>query len=131
MGKYDDIINLPHHESSIHPRMPIESRAAQFAPFAALSGHEEAISEEERITEPLKELSDNDKSRISEALHEAIDNKRLVRISYFCPDNFKKGGSYKTTEGKIKKWEETDNNLIFENGLIIKIPYIYDINFPG
>lgn len=111
MGKYDDIINLPHHESSIHRPMPPENRAAQFAPFAALTGHEEAIAETARLTQRRILLSDDEKARIARRLNHAILHKSNVSIKYFCPDNNKEGGEYKTVKGKILKFDEWDNRL--------------------
>ena len=131
MGKYDDIINLPHHESDYHKRMPMLNRAAQFAPFAALSGHSEAIAETIRITESFKELTDDEKFRVSQKLLLAIENDCPIRISYFVPDKSKPGGSYKRIKGQVKKWDEYEKNLILTNGMIIPITFISAIELIG
>ena len=127
MGKYDDIINLPHHVSATHLPMPMEKRAAQFAPFAALTGHEEAIKETARLTDRFKELSDEEKSIISDKLQYAIRNDNKIEITYFSPDKTKKGGFYKKVKGKIKKLDEYDNSLIMQSGDVIAVTLINEI----
>ena len=127
MGKYDDIINLPHHVSDYYKPMPIENRAAQFAPFAALNGHNEAIAETARLTESFKELSIDEKDRLSAKINYAIKNQSLIRIIFFIPDKTKTGGKYKRIEGRIKKLCEFDNTLIINEGKIIPIEFIYAI----
>lgn len=127
MGKYDDIINLPHHESDYHKRMPMANRAAQFAPFAALSGHSEAIEETRRITESFKELSEEEKQILSRKLNFAIEHNSSVEITYFLPDKTKSGGTYKRTSGRINRWDEFDNILILREGNFIKIDHISEI----
>ena len=88
MGKYDDIIDLPRHVSLYRKPMPMANRAAQFAPFAALNGHEEAIEETVRITERKKELSEEEISEISKGLSLAISEGLPLKIIFFCPDDF-------------------------------------------
>ena len=127
MGKYDDIINLPHHVSDYHKPMPMKNRAAQFAPFAALSGHEEAIAETMRHTEPFKELSEDEKNLISQKLNYAIDNHSHIEITYFVPDKTKSGGYYERVSGEIMKWDEFENTLHLKDKKIIKIKYISEI----
>ena len=127
MGKYDDIINLPHHVSDIHKPMPMINRAAQFAPFAALSGYEEGIAETIRMTEPFKELSDYEKNRLSRKLKYALKNDRLIKITYFVPDKTKSGGCYKEISGAIKKWDEFEKTLVMKDGNVISIDYISEV----
>ena len=127
MGKYDDIINLPHHVSDYHKPMPIENRAAQFAPFAALSGHDDAIMETYRVTDNFKELTEDEKKRISTKLRFAIENKAKIRLTYFIPDKKKKGGSYKSFDGEIRKWIEEENLLLMDKGIHIPIMFISEI----
>lgn len=107
-GKYDDIIHLPHHVSSTRPRMSMTERAAQFSPFAALTGHDEAIQETGRVTakkidldEDEKEALDREYQLILFALEQG--NPPSVTITYFQPDLRKDGGEYLTITGKIKK----------------------------
>ena len=130
MGKYDDIINLPHHVSDYHKPMPMENRAAQFAPFAALSGHDEAIAETMRLTESFKEISEDEKELLSRKLNYALENNSIVEITFFIPDKTKTGGHYKRVAGRIKKLEEY-NTLILWDGSIIRIELVSDINIKG
>ena len=127
MGKYDDIINLPHHVSDYHKPMPMRNRAAQFAPFAALTGHDDAISETMRITEAFKELTDDEKTVLSRKLTYAIVKESNVDITFFIPDKTKKGGSYKKVRGQIKKWDEYNNTIFMRDGLVIPVNLISEI----
>lgn len=127
MGKYDDIINLPHHVSDYHKPMPMANRAAQFAPFAALSGHDDAIAETIRLTEAFKELTDDEKIHISRKLLVAMENDSWIHITYFIPDKTKTGGSYKRVGGSIKKWDEYDKTLILSDGNIIPVQFISEV----
>lgn len=127
MGKYDDIINLPHHVSDFHKPMSMENRAAQFAPFAALTGHNEAIHETGRLTEIFLEPTDEEKNLISQKIRMAFDKESVLTITYFVPDKSKPGGSYKKLTGKIKKIDEFESILLMESGETIKIQYINSI----
>ena len=129
MGKYDDIIDLPHHISDNHTQMPMEKRAAQFAPFAALSGHNEAIHETIRQTDKKAELSEDEMINISKKILKAIKTGSRVAINYFIPDKRKEGGTYTTVKGIIRKLDEEERNLIMERGEKIFIPYIKEIQF--
>lgn len=125
---YDDIINLPHHVSDKYPHMSIHDRAAQFAPFAALTGHEEAINETARYTEERIELTEEQKENIDRELQELRDRGTdcNVRIVYFEPDEFKKGGTYIEIKGIIKKINN-NGQLILENGTILLYDNIYEL----
>lgn len=130
-NKYDDIINLPHHVSAVHPHMPIIDRAAQFSPFAALTGHESAIKETARLTEQRIELDEDSKVALDEKLH--IISKNLFRrpnisITYFLADKYKDGGAYVTVSGNIKKMGTYLHCLVMDDGLQIPIDDILDIN---
>ena len=128
MGKYDDIINLTHHVSDYHKPMPMRNRAAQFAPFAALSGHDDAIAETRRITESFKELSDDEKTLVSRKLTYAIETKSQISLKYFIPDKTKAGGSYNRIEGRIMKWDEYNNTILMNDGNIIPVRSISEID---
>ena len=128
MGKYDDIINLPHHVSDYHNPMPMRNRAAQFAPFAALSGHDDAIAETMRLTESFKELSDVEKNLLSRKLNYAIENHSKIAVTYFIPDKTNSGGSYKRVTGRIKKWDEYANTILLTGCKIIPINFISEID---
>lgn len=130
MGKYDDIINLPHHVSKRHPRLSMKQRAAQFAPFAALSGFEDAIIETSRITETRIELDDEEKAKIDDILKKImmnISNRPKATITYFIPDDRKSGGEYKTKTGNVKKIDEFNQIIILEDKIEIPIKEIIEI----
>lgn len=125
---YDDIINLPHHVSDKYPHMPIYDRAAQFAPFAALTGHKEAINETSRYTEERIELTEEQKENIDRKLQELRDcgTKRNVRIVYFEPDELKKGGTYVELRGTVKKINSS-GQLLLEDDKVILYDNIYEV----
>lgn len=130
MGKYDDIISLPHHESKRHPKMPALDRAAQFLPFSALNGHDAAVRETERLTESRMELDEARKEELDvhlQLLREQLAQKPQVSITYFVPDARKDGGAYFTVTGTIQKVEETRHQVIMENGTVIPVSDIYGI----
>lgn len=124
MGNYDDIINLSHHESTKHPRMSALNRAAQFSPFAALTGHEAAISETARLTNTRLELDEDRKEELDEQLQiirEHISLEPEVSITYFVPDTQKEGGSYLQVIGVIKRLDDIDHKIVMKNGTVIPI----------
>ena len=130
MGKYDNIINLPHHESKKHPRLSMEQRAAQFAPFAALTGYGDAISETSRLTEDRIELDNEEKRKIDIKLQELKNNiskKPKITITFFLPDIKKSGGEYKTVNGNLKNIDEYNQVLILEDKTKIPIEEIIEI----
>lgn len=131
MGKYDDIINLPHHVSKIYPQMSLEARAAQFAPFAALTGYEGQIKETARLTNARIDLDEELKSILDSKLQEIqekIKAKPTVEFTYFIPDSKKDGGKYVTVAGIIKKIDEYKQVIVLENKLEIPIQEIIDIS---
>lgn len=115
MSKYDDIINLPHYESKTRKRMSMEQRAAQFAPFAALTGHSDAIAETARQTREKPELSAVECEELSRKLNYALENDTYVRITYFASDQFKSGGSLKSITGKIGGIIETEGIIVMND----------------
>jgi hypothetical protein len=131
MGKYDDIINLPHHVSTKHPRMSLEQRSAQFAPYAALTGHAEAINETARLTDERIEINEEVKAIINSKLQkikEKIYLKPKVTITYFVPDKRKNGGEYVTIIDNIKKIDEYNREIIMNDNKKISINDIIDIS---
>ena len=133
-GKYDDMIHLPHHTSSRHPRMSMADRAAQFSPFAALSGHEDAIRETARLTTERIELSESRKEELNEQLvwlREHPDARERVTMTYFCPDAKKAGGAYVTVTGAVKKIDEYEKTLWMEDGTVIAIEELSAVEIPG
>lgn len=99
---YEDMLYMPHPTSKTHPRMSMEKRAAQFAPFAALTGHADAVEETARITQERVELTEDRKEQIDRVLQE-IQLQDNVVLVYFLPDVYKEGGSYQTVSGMIEK----------------------------
>ena len=129
-GKYEDIINLPHHISKKHPRMSLEARSAQFAPFAALTGYDELIKETARLTNKKIEIDEEQKLVINEKLlliKEQLHTKPNIIVTYFIPDSKKDGGEYITIREKIIKIDEYNQRLILENKIEIPISQIIEI----
>ena len=126
--KYADIINLPHQKSAKRPHMPMEDRAAQFSPFAALTGYEDAVKETARLTDERIELDEYSKEFINRKLSELKnDLDRTVKITYFVPDERKEGGTYATVSGCVKKMKEQEMLIIMEDGTEIPISEIIEI----
>lgn len=127
---YDDIINLPHHVSERHPQMSMYNRAAQFAPFAALTGHNAAITEAARLTEAEQELSESNAEVLNRKLAylQSLDEKPTIGVTYFVPDDKKEGGSYHTATGIVKSVEPDKGVLQFEDGTGIPVIRIKDID---
>ena len=131
MSKYDDIINLEHYELKYHTKMSMESRAAQFAPFAALTGYSEEIKEVSRLTDDRIDMFDDYKLIIDRKLQEIKEhiNERLkVSVIYFIKDNKKKGGKYIEYRGIIRRIDLVNKVIIFIDGKRIDIKDILDIN---
>lgn len=129
-GKYEDIINLPHHVSKKHPRMSLEARSAQFAPFAALTGYDEAINETARLTSQRIEIDEELKEILDKKLlliKEQIYTKPNITVTYFVPDSKKDGGEYVTVTGKVLKIDEYKQKIILENKTEIPISEIIEI----
>ncbi len=130
MSRYDDIINLEHHTSKTRKHMPIEDRAAQFAPFSALSGFEAAIAEEARKTDKKTELSEYEAAELNRKIHEISQNilkLPKVCITYFVPDEKKSGGRYDTYTGNLRKADSALRMLTFTDGTHISMDDITDI----
>ena len=119
---YDDIIDLPHHVSSDRPHMPMLDRAAQFAPFAALTGYEDAIRETGRLTEEKPEPDDGEKlvinSRLA-ALRDRVPEKPEVTLTYFVPDGKKAGGKVTTRKACVKKVDGDAGRLLLTDGTAV------------
>ena len=127
---YDDIINLPHPVSTKHPQMSLADRAAQFSPFAALTGHEAAIAETARLTDTRPVLDESRKMELNDKLQVILGHISLnpeIAVTYFIPDEKKAGGSYHQVLGIIKKYDEAGHTLIMENGSIIPIDDILEL----
>ena len=127
---FDDIINLDYPFTSRHPRMSMWSRAAQFAPFAALTGYNEAIYETQRITESRVELDEDSKKELDEKLSVIIgefEQKPEVIIKYFVQDKTKEGGSFRSIYGKIKKVDSYNKIIVMQDDTNISIKDIIEI----
>ena len=131
--KYADIINQPHHVSRNHPQMSMADRAAQFSPFAALTGYDAAIAEADRLTDERPILDESAKQEISNLLQlAATDSNLVLNIVYFVPDAHKTGGSYMEIFGRIKKLIPHEKRLIMGYGT--KIPLediVYEVLNPA
>ena len=131
MSRYDDIINLPHHVSPTRQRMSMHDRAAQFAPFAALVGYDEAVAETARLTEARPELDEQEQCAINERLAYIADHileQPEVRIKYFVPDEHKSGGAIVEASGKVKKISATDATIVLTDNCKIKISDITNLS---
>ena len=127
MGAYDDIINLPHPNSAKHPRMSMIDRAAQFSPFAALTGHGAAIEETARLTDRRIELTEEEKTVLDEKLRLLLETGGEGMITYFLPDARKDGGAYVTKLGTIKKIDPLEGRVILTDRTAIPIKDILEI----
>ena len=127
-NKYQDIINLPHYEPKKHPRMSIEARSAQFAPFSALTGYDDVVKETGRLTQRKLELSEEQKINISLKLQEALDNKKEVLIKYFIKDIKKQGGKYSEKTGVIKKYDQIKQMIFFYDKTQIEINNVVELS---
>ncbi len=127
MGAYDDIINLPHPNSAKHPRMSMIDRAAQFSPFAALTGHGAAIEETARLTDRRIELTEEEKTVLDEKLRLLLETGGEGMITYFLPDERKDGGAYVAKLGTIKKIDPLEGRVILTDRTAIPIKDILEI----
>ena len=130
MDPYEDIINLPHHVSPKRPQMSMQDRAAQFSPFAALTGYEDAINETGRLTDVKIELSDEDRELLDQKqqyLQEHIGDRPEITITYFVPDEKKSGGAYISISGRMKRVDEYARQFVLTDGKKIPLDDIIDI----
>lgn len=129
-GKYDDIITLPHPEPRTHPRMSLHDRAAQFSPFAALTGHSAAIAETGRLTASRITLDESEMARVDAALQrlqELLPSRPTASITYFVPDERKAGGAYQTVTGTVKRIDTVNGILLLTDQHTIPIADIFDV----
>ena len=128
---YDDIINLPRHVSDKYPHMSIHDRAAQFAPFAALTGHSEAVSETARYVDEKIDLGEDAIKEIQDALNyiqEHIAESPEVNITYFVADGRKQGGRYITESTTVKVINDLEQTVHLNSGMTVKYDNIYELN---
>ena len=132
MNQYEDIINLPHHVSPTRPQMPLSDRAAQFAPFAALTGYDSAIKETGRLTDERIELDEEALAALDrkyQLLIEALADAPEVTIIYFQPDERKAGGQYVSATGTVKKVDTFGRRILLQDGTRIPLDSVYDLRF--
>ena len=128
---YDDIMHLPHPDSSKHPRMAALGRAVQFAPFAALTGYEGTIRETARLTETKAELDEDKIAALDMKLRFLADHLTEcpeVSITYFKPDSRKQGGAYQVITGTVKKIDAFKKTVLMAEGTLIPIADIFEIS---
>lgn len=128
--QYDDIIDLPHHVSATRPRMTMIDRAAQFSPFAALTGYDAAIKETGRLTDQRIELTEDSRAVLDRKQQLLVDNLAdhpEVSVTFFVPDERKAGGAYVTITGRVKKVDDYQRLLILTDGTKIPLDEILDM----
>ena len=129
---YEDILHLPHHVSKTRPPMSMADRAAQFSPFAALTGYDDAILETGRLTDEKLEAGEerlavlNTQFRI---LMDHLADHPEISVTYFVPDDRKSGGAYVTVKGKVKKVNDFDRFLVLQDGLRIPMDDVAEMEF--
>ncbi len=130
-GRYDDILGLPRPVSRTRTPMAREARAAQFAPFAALTGYGDEIEETGRLTERRIELDEDRKTELDAGLRELsarLKERPAARITYFLPDPLKEGGAYVTAEGNVKRIDPLERTVAFTDGTVIPIDDIVGLS---
>lgn len=128
--QYDDIIDLPHHVSASRPRMSLIDRAAQFSPFAALTGYDASIKETGRLTDRRIELTEDSRAALDRKQQLLVDNLAdhpEVSVTYFVPDERKAGGAYVTVTGRVKKVDDYHRLLLLSDGTKIPLDEILDM----
>lgn len=134
MSRYEDIIHLPHHVSRKHPQMSLKERAAQFSPFAALTGHSAATEEAARLTAQEAVLDETETLRINEQLaylKKNLSDAGPVLITYFQEDERKEGGAYVTAQSLVRKIDEYRQTVVLQNGMIIRMEHIRQLEIPS
>lgn len=130
-GPYDDIIHMPHHVSASRKRMPLLDRAAQFSPFAALTGYDAAIRETGRLTDSAIDLDVDGKAILNGKLRRLSDIQETqpeITVTYFVPDAKKSGGVYTTVTGRVKKLDALGQTLLLTDGTEIRFHQILEID---
>ena len=131
-NRYDEIMELPHHVSKTRPQMPMSDRAAQFAPFAALTGYDSAIKETGRLTDERIELDEEALAALDrkyQLLMDTLDDAPEVTIIYFQPDARKAGGQYVSATGTVKKVDTFGRQILLQDGTRIPLDSVYDLRF--
>ena len=130
MNGYEDILNLSRPQYPDHPPMSIHDRAAQFSPFAALVGYDDAVAETARLTDRRREISEEELRELNEAvasLSECIATRPLVTVDYFIPDARKDGGRYESKTGNLRTIDTYHREVVFVDGEKISLDLMYAI----
>ena len=130
-SKYNEIMDLPHHVSKTRPQMPMSDRAAQFAPFAALTGYDDIITETGRLTDDKIELEESSLNELNakiQLLRENLADGPEITFTYFKPDERKAGGAYLTTTGTVKKLDDYERLIVLQDGTKLPMDDILDIS---
>ena len=128
--KYAAIAGVPHHVSRVHPQMSMEDRAAQFSPFAALTGYGDVILETQRLTDEKVELDEEALALLNEKyqmLMRRMDEQPVVQITYFQPDERKEGGSYVTVTGVVRRVDDVMRKITMQDGNEIEMGEILNV----
>lgn len=126
MGKYDAIIDHPHHVSTVHPQMSMINRAAQFSPFAALTGYDGQIAETARLTDRRIELTETEEAEINAAIGK-LERGDEVELTCFVPDKKKSGGQYVTERVTVKQIVPTEGKVVLTDGRSIDMSAIIEV----
>lgn len=129
---YDDIIYLPHHVSQNYPQMSMHDRAAQFAPFAALTGYEASVGETARLTSERRELDAQEAEELNRRLTDLaarLKDRPKVTIEYSVPDERKSGGAYVTVTGRVRNISVAERLLVMEDGTEIPMEDVVSVVF--
>lgn len=125
---YEDIINMPRPVSQKHAPMTLYNRAAQFAPFSALTGLDDEMAETARLTDTDTELTEDFISELNQTICRAMEEERPVTVTFFVPDHKKSGGSYRTATASIKKADPIEGTLLLCSGICIPLCNIKELN---
>lgn len=131
---YNDIIHLPHHVSKSRPQMPMSDRAAQFSPFAALTGYEAAIAETARLTDRKVDLSEDEQAALDlkiQRIRELLSIRPTVTVTFFQADARKEGGAYLTHTGQIKRINDIDRVIQMADGVDIPLDDVFQLEGAG
>ena len=130
-NRYSDLLDLPHPTSPRHPRMPILDRAAQFAPFSALTGYDDAIEETARLTDSMLEMTEDRREQLDrqyQILLVSVERHPQVEVTYFLPDTRKDGGAYRTVRGRLLRIDEVERIMQLENGQRIPLDAVCNLD---
>ena len=130
---YDDIIHLPRPVSKKHPPMPLSKRAAQFLPFAALTGFEAEIAEAARLTQDAPELGEDALVALDEQLsllRARLNEQPEITVTRFVPDERKAGGRYETVTGRVRRLDEANRVLLLTDGVRIDLDDLVELTLP-